>query len=26
LVDYPQPAEIDPTCAYDDVYFRDSLE
>ena len=23
LVDYPQPAEIDATCAYDDVYFRD---
>jgi lysine 2,3-aminomutase len=22
LVDYPQPAEIDATCAYDDVYFR----
>jgi lysine 2,3-aminomutase len=21
LVDYPQPAEQDPTCAYDDVYF-----
>jgi lysine 2,3-aminomutase len=25
LVDYPQPAEIDPTCAYDDVYFRDDV-
>ncbi len=24
LVDYPQPAEIDPTCAYDDVYFAES--
>jgi lysine 2,3-aminomutase len=23
LVDYPQPAEIDPTCPYDEVYFRD---
>ncbi len=25
LVDYPQPAEIDATCAYDDVYFRDDV-
>ncbi|MEO8212660.1 MAG: KamA family radical SAM protein, partial [Myxococcales bacterium] len=23
LVDYPQPAEIDPTCPYDEVYFRE---
>ena len=23
LVDYPQPAEIDATCPYDEVYFRD---
>jgi len=23
LVDYPQPAEIDATCPYDDIYFRD---
>jgi lysine 2,3-aminomutase len=24
LVDYPQPADTDPTCPYDDVYFRDA--
>jgi lysine 2,3-aminomutase len=24
LVDYPQPVDQDPTCAYDEVYFRDS--
>jgi lysine 2,3-aminomutase len=23
LVDYPQPAETDATCPYDEVYFRD---
>jgi hypothetical protein len=23
LVDYPQPADQDPTCPYDDVYFGD---
>jgi lysine 2,3-aminomutase len=25
LVDYPQPADSDPTCPYDDVYFGDQV-